>query len=1078
MYTGLQQAIDAAQPGDTILLRAGQTFTGNVRLRKKSGSGVIVIRSDAPDGDLPASGVRLVPSGRPGANTSVSRLARLRGYGGNWRTTPVIATDAGAANYRLMFLEIDGSAQEGYETLIALGNNKAQTSTAAAPYNLTFDRVYVHGHPVRGQKRCLALDSAKTNILNSYFADCKHFSSDAQAIAGFNGPGPFRIINNYLEASTENIMFGGADPKIPNLVPSDITIARNHFNKQLAWRNPILTRPSNPRASASSTSGVLAARTHYFKVVAVLISGGNPAVSAPSSEVSVSLSGSTTSATLSWAAVSGATRYRIYRGTSAGAENVYLQTPGNSTTFTYTGRSESGGKPPTSGTHWNVKNLIELKNAQRVTIEGNVIEHVWKAAQNGYALVFTPRNQDNTAPWTVVQDVTVRYNIVRHVNSGINILGYDYSSSGSQRTRRVNILHNVFADVGGAWGGAGRWIVITQSPTNVVVDHNTVFHGEHAVLADDGASTGFVFTNNLLKHNTYGILGAGTASGTGTLNTYFPGAVVKRNVLAGGRASSYPPDNYFPSVTEFFAQFVNYSGGNYRLISTSPYLGKATDGKAIGADIGALTAAQGGSAAPAPEPSPTNAAPTASAGGPYTGQVKTAISVNGSGSKDSDGTISSYRWDWGDGTAAGSGAAATHSYAAAGTYTITLTVTDNDGATGKATTAATISALPTSGGAGDIVLTSRDVTVVRGGWKKQASTSAAGGQMMQNIDQGQSHTDAPLASPRDYFEAPFQAAPKTSYRVWLRLRATSRSNDSVWVQFTGATGANGGPLWRTGTTKGLPVVLENCQRCGVSGWGWQKGAFWISNIPLVRFESGGPQTIRVQAREDGVKIDQIVLSPVKYLSTSPGTPTNDATILPRTGVALSARDIVLRSSDVVVRRSGWSLVSDGTAAGGTALSSPNNGWATPKAAYVTPSRSFDLTFTTVANVRYRVWLRLSAKNGSGTNDSVWLQYTNALDSSGRSLAPIGTTSGVVINGEPCSGCGLPGWGWKDSAYWTNPGIVKFTKSGTQRLRIQTREDGARIDQVVISPERYLSKAPGASQNDRTWVRRDGTVTTY
>ena len=171
-------------------------------------------------------------------------------------------------------------------------------------------------------------------------------------------------------------------------------------------------------------------------MIALLDSGGSRAYSAPSSEVSITVS-SGAAVTVSWSAVSGATGYRIYRGTSAGGENVYRDTTSTSTTFTYTGSSETSGTPRANGTLWNVKNTIELKNAQRVTIEGNVIENIWRAGQNGYALVLTPRNQDNTAPWTVVQDVMIRSNIVRHANGGVNILGRDYSSStGSQLTRR------------------------------------------------------------------------------------------------------------------------------------------------------------------------------------------------------------------------------------------------------------------------------------------------------------------------------------------------------------------------------------------------------------------------------------------------------------------------------------------------------------------------------------------------------------------------------------------------------------------------------------------------------------------
>jgi hypothetical protein len=85
-------------------------------------------------------------------------------------------------------------------------------------------------------------------------------------------------------------------------------------------------------------------------------------------------------------------------------------------------------------------------------------------------------------------------------------------------------------------------------------------------------------------------------------------------------------------------------------------------------------------------------APVATPGGPYTGKVNTAVSVNASGSQNPTGTITGYEWNWGDGTSAtSSSAAATHTYATSGTFTVRLTVTDNAGATATATTTATIS---------------------------------------------------------------------------------------------------------------------------------------------------------------------------------------------------------------------------------------------------------------------------------------------------------------------------------------------------------------------------------------------------
>src|SRR4051794_28016749 len=88
--------------------------------------------------------------------------------------------------------------------------------------------------------------------------------------------------------------------------------------------------------------------------------------------------------------------------------------------------------------------------------------------------------------------------------------------------------------------------------------------------------------------------------------------------------------------------------------------------------------------------------------------------------------------------------------------------------------------------AGDVVLYPSDVTTIRGNWARVASASGAGVQKMSSVDYGWSTTDAPLASPNDYFEASFSASAGTVYHVWLRLRADvdSKYNDSAWVQFS------------------------------------------------------------------------------------------------------------------------------------------------------------------------------------------------------------------------------------------------------------------------------------------------------
>ncbi|MGE3510396.1 MAG: hypothetical protein AB7N65_16120 [Vicinamibacterales bacterium] len=116
---------------------------------------------------------------------------------------------------------------------------------------------------------------------------------------------------------------------------------------------------------------------------------------------------------------------------------------------------------------------------------------------------------------------------------------------------------------------------------------------------------------------------------------------------------------------------------------------------------------------------------------------------------------------------------------------------------------------------------------------------------------------------------------------------------------------DGTPLWRIGSTSALLVNLEDCSGCGVSGWGWQDKAWWQGQPPLVRFARTGRQRIRVHLREDGVDIDQVVLSATTYAAVSPGALRNDTTVVPKgAAVPLRARQPYLQqvtpSSAIIV----------------------------------------------------------------------------------------------------------------------------------------------------------------------------------
>jgi hypothetical protein len=211
-----------------------------------------------------------------------------------------------------------------------------------------------------------------------------------------------------------------------------------------------------------------------------------------------------------------------------------------------------------------------------------------------------------------------------------------------------------------------------------------------------------------------------------------------------------------------------------------------------------------------------------------------------------------------------------------GTYNYTLTVFDDRG--GSATDTLAVNITPMK----EIVLHAARWNTA-GNWSRVEDTSAASGARVYDKNLGAPKVTAPVAQPANRVSIGFIADPTQTYKLWIRLKAdgNSWSNDSVWVQFSGAVDGAGAPAYRTGTTSGLAVNLEECAGCGIDGWGWEDdgwGAVDRAGVTL-KFPAGGYQSLDIQTREDGVSIDQIVLSSGQYLTKRPGTAKNDATIL-------------------------------------------------------------------------------------------------------------------------------------------------------------------------------------------------------
>lgn len=470
-----QAALKAAQPGDVIALEPGAVFQGNFGLPRKAGTGWIVVRSGAPDDKLPPPGTRVTPGLAPLMPRIVSP-----------NSNPAVYTGPGAHHYRFIAIEFTTapSVKDIY-SIVAFGGE--ETVAADTPRDLILDRCYVHGQPQTMSRRGVLLNGASSAVIDSHVSEIHADGADSQAILGYNGPGPFKIVNNYLEASTENVMFGGADPKIQDLVPSDIEIRRNHMFKPLRWH------------------------------------------------------------------------------------------PGD--------RSFAG-------VNWPVKNLLELKNAQRVLIEGNLLENNW----GGSALVLTPRNQDGRAPWSVVQDVLFRSNIVKNSTGGFSLQTSDDGQS-SQPTKRIALVNN-------AWGVTRTFFGLTSGrggrPEDLLIDHNTAIPSGYSAfyieVRTPPAMVRLRITNNLIGFGSFGV------SAPKKDPTWFPDGIIARNALVSisdlgdGQGQErnrpfYVDQTMYTSFATAAAAGLNPDG---TLLPKSPNRHAATDGKDIGVDFAELLRAYTG----------------------------------------------------------------------------------------------------------------------------------------------------------------------------------------------------------------------------------------------------------------------------------------------------------------------------------------------------------------------------------------------------------------------------------------------------------------------------------------------------
>ena len=222
-----QDALNRAKAGDTIMLQAGATFTGNFNLPKKAGDEFITIRTSAADAQLPPADARLDPKKYAAALPKIVTA----------NSDSVISAVNGAHHFRFVGVEFSvAKPQLDVWKLITIGDDE-QTTAAQVPHHIVFDRCFVHAHPQQtGKVRSgLSINGSNIEILNSNISDFRLPDDEGHAIVAWNAPGPFRIVNNYIEASGINVLFGGATAH-KGMNPADLEFRRNHVTKKLEWR--------------------------------------------------------------------------------------------------------------------------------------------------------------------------------------------------------------------------------------------------------------------------------------------------------------------------------------------------------------------------------------------------------------------------------------------------------------------------------------------------------------------------------------------------------------------------------------------------------------------------------------------------------------------------------------------------------------------------------------------------------------------------------------------------------------------------------------------------------------------------
>jgi len=215
LETALAEAVTAVRSGPVTVVLAPGDYPGNFVLPRTGSSFGITITAAAAQ--LPPAGARMTLA----YQGSLPRLVPTQ-----LATTTLTVT---GDNYTLRGLQVE-TPGVGVTTIDVVGDTSGNL-----PRNVTFDQMLIRGNQTTGGHRGVGMNGVNIAVTNSWIDRMWEVGRDAQAAAAWDTPGPLTIENNYLEASGENFLLGGAIPTC-GCVPTDVIFTRNTVRKDPAWR--------------------------------------------------------------------------------------------------------------------------------------------------------------------------------------------------------------------------------------------------------------------------------------------------------------------------------------------------------------------------------------------------------------------------------------------------------------------------------------------------------------------------------------------------------------------------------------------------------------------------------------------------------------------------------------------------------------------------------------------------------------------------------------------------------------------------------------------------------------------------